>query len=171
MVKSGAPSGDGGESAAAALVAALMRAEQTIATAESLTAGLAAATIAEIPGASSVLRGGLIAYATDLKSSLAGVSEDILAADGPVAATTARALAVGAMTRCKADWGIGLTGVAGPTPQDGHPVGTVFVGVGGPDGVTSLALELSGDRAAIRSAAVEFALRAVTRAVVDRLDR
>lgn len=83
------------------LVATLTRIGQTVATAESLTAGLLAATIAGVPGASVVLRGGVIVYATDLKHRLAGVSEDTLATDGPVAAAgTAEQLAVGARTVC-----------------------------------------------------------------------
>ncbi|MFJ4650050.1 CinA family protein [Nocardia sp. NPDC088792] len=150
---------------AAALVAALKTAGQTVATAESLTAGLLAATIAGIPGASAVLRGGLIVYATDLKQALAGVSADTLAADGPVAATTAEQLAVGARTRCGADWGIGLTGVAGPEPQDGRPVGTVFLGVAGSDNTEVVRLNLSGDRWTIRVGAVRAAVTELTRSL------
>ncbi|OOL26802.1 competence protein, partial [Rhodococcus rhodochrous] len=75
--------------AAAELVATLAARRQTVATAESLTAGLIAATIAGVPGASVVLRGGLIVYATDLKSTLAGVDPERLAADGPVSESTA----------------------------------------------------------------------------------
>lgn len=143
---------------AAALVAELAAREQTVATAESLTAGLLAATIAGVPGASNVLRGGLIVYATDLKTSLAGVDQRILERDGPVARSTAGALAEGAACRCRADWGIGLTGVAGPDGQDGHPPGTVFLGIAGPDGTEVLALELAGDRWAIRIGAVGSAV-------------
>ncbi|MFF0814112.1 CinA family protein [Rhodococcus sp. NPDC003318] len=136
------------------LVAELTARGQTVATAESLTAGLLSATIAGVPGASAVLRGGLIAYATELKAELAGVDRDTLAADGPVAATTAAELAAGAASRCGADWGIGLTGVAGPDPQDGKPVGTVFLAVAGPDGVHTRQLVVSGSRWQIRRDAV-----------------
>ncbi|QBJ98180.1 nicotinamide-nucleotide amidohydrolase family protein [Rhodococcus sp. ABRD24] len=132
------------------LVAVLARRGQTMATAESLTAGLLAATVAGVPGASAVLRGGLIVYATDLKCSLAGVDANVLAHDGPVARRTAAELAEGAARRCGADWGIGVTGVAGPDPQDGHAPGTVFVGVSGPDGTEVAALRLGGDRWEIR---------------------
>lgn len=142
----------------AALVAELAARGQTVATAESLTAGLLAATIAGIPGASAVLRGGLIVYATDLKAGLAGVSARTLAADGPVAASTAAELATGAAARCGADWGIGLTGVAGPDAQDGRPVGTVFLGVAGRDGVQVRRLSLPGDRWEIRRGAVAEAV-------------
>ncbi|TJZ75464.1 nicotinamide-nucleotide amidohydrolase family protein [Rhodococcus oryzae] len=143
---------------AAELVSALTSRGQTVATAESLTAGLLAATIAGIPGASLVLRGGLVVYATDLKAGLAGVDPAVLASDGPVAASTARALAVGAQARCGADWGVGLTGVAGPDTHDGLPVGTVYLGIAGPDGVSAERLELAGDRWAIRSGAVRSAV-------------
>ncbi|MGW6694036.1 CinA family protein [Rhodococcus sp. NPDC054953] len=141
-----------------ALVAALTERRETVATAESLTAGLLAATIAGVPGASVVLRGGLIVYATDLKVGLAGVSAATLAADGPVAASTAAELATGAAARCGSDWGIGLTGVAGPDPQDSTPVGTVFLGVAGRDGVAVRRLTLPGGRWEIRRAAVAEAV-------------
>lgn len=100
----------------------------TIATCESLTAGLLAATMANTPGASAVLRGGLVTYQTDTKHSLAGVPEQLLAQDGPVAATTAAAMAKGTAQRVAADVAVSLTGVAGPDPQDGNPVGTIFLG-------------------------------------------
>ncbi|MGJ4115650.1 CinA family protein [Corynebacterium macclintockiae] len=115
--------------AAERLVREFTRRGLTVATAESLTAGLCAATIAEVPGASAVLRGGVITYATELKHNLAGVSQEILRAHGPVAAETAAEMAAGAAKACGADVGIALTGVAGPDPQDGHPVGEVFVAV------------------------------------------
>ncbi|WP_327144994.1 CinA family protein [Nocardia sp. NBC_01327] len=150
---------------AADLVAALKSAGQTVATAESLTAGLLAATIAGIPGASTVLRGGLIVYATELKHDLAGVSADTLATDGPVAASTAQQLAVGARVRCGADWGIGLTGVAGPDPQDGREVGTVFLGIAGAEGTEVIRLKLSGDRWTIRVGAVRAAVAELVRSV------
>ncbi|MCA1007953.1 nicotinamide-nucleotide amidohydrolase family protein [Rhodococcus hoagii] len=149
------------------LVEALVRRGQTLATAESLTAGLLAATVAGVPGASAVLRGGLIVYATDLKGSLAGVDSAVLASDGPVAASTAAQLAEGARDRCAADWGIGLTGVAGPDPQDGHAPGTVFLGVSGPDGTEVTALQLSGERWEIRFGSVRLAVSSL----LDRLAR
>ncbi|UFS96792.1 CinA family protein [Nocardia huaxiensis] len=150
---------------AADLVAALKTSGQTVATAESLTAGLLAAAIAGIPGASAVLRGGLIVYATDLKHTLADVSADTLTSDGPVAASTAEQLAVGARTRCGADWGLGLTGVAGPESQDGKPVGTVFLGIAGPEGTEVIRLKLAGDRWTIRLGAVHHAVAELTRSV------
>lgn len=151
--------------AAAELVAALRDSGQTVATAESLTAGLVSATIAGVPGASAVLRGGLVVYATDLKHSLAGVDEQLLATEGPVAASTAQQLAVGARTRCDADWGIALTGVAGPDPQDGIEVGTVFLGLAGPGHTEVMRLKLSGDRWNIRFTAAQAAVQELLRCV------
>ena len=151
--------------AAAELVGALRELGHTVATAESLTAGLVAATIAGVPGASTVLRGGLVVYATDLKHTLAGVGEHVLATEGPVAASTAEQLAVGARETCRADWGIALTGVAGPDPQDGIDVGTVFLGFAGPGHTEVVRLKLTGDRWNIRSTATHTAVRELLRCV------
>ena len=107
---------------------ALLARGETVAAAESLTAGLFCATLATVPGASATLRGGVVVYATDLKRSLAGVPADLLAEHGPVSPETAAALAEGVRDRCAATWGIGLTGVAGPDPVDGHGPGRVYLG-------------------------------------------
>ena len=125
-------------SAAPDLVRTLASRGETVAFCESLTAGLASATVAKVPGASNVLRGGLITYATDLKASLAGVPWSVLEKHGPVAAVTARHMARGAREKCGATWGVALTGVAGPDPQDGHPVGEVHIAVAGPSRTVSL---------------------------------
>jgi nicotinamide-nucleotide amidase len=131
---------------------------RTIATAESLTAGLLASTLAEVPGCSAVLRGGVIAYATDVKEHLLGVDGALLAhvVSGEVAASLAeRACAVLA-----ADLGVGTTGVAGPDPLDGQPPGTVWIAVHDTRaGRTSIRrLDLAGDRAAIRVGTVHACL-------------
>ena len=125
-------------SAAPDLVRTLASRGETVAFCESLTAGLASATVAKVPGASNVLRGGLITYATDLKASLAGVPWSVLEKHGPVAAVTARHMARGVREKCGATWGVALTGVAGPDPQDGHPVGEVHIAVAGPSRTVSL---------------------------------
>jgi nicotinamide-nucleotide amidase len=139
------------------LLETLVRRGETLAAAESLTGGLLAATLVDVPGASRVFRGGLVVYATDLKTTLGGVPADLLAERGPVDPDVALALARGARARCQADWGIATTGVAGPDPQNGIPVGTVFVAVAGPsERVRELAL--SGDRPFIRAATVTAAL-------------
>jgi nicotinamide-nucleotide amidase len=115
-----------------ALVAALSARGETVAVAESLTAGLVCATLARVPGASAVLRGGLVVYATELKTALAGVDPGLLAEHGAVHPEVAAQLAEGARDRCGATWGLGLTGVAGPSAQDGVEPGTVYVGLAGP---------------------------------------
>ncbi len=120
---------------------------------------LFAATIVEIPGVSAVFRGGLVVYATDLKTTLAGVPAELLTERGPVDPDVAIALAEGARERCDADWGLATTGVAGPDSQGGKPVGTVFVAVAGPAGSTVRKLGLDGGRAAIRTATVTAALQ------------
>jgi nicotinamide-nucleotide amidase len=139
---------------------------QTLAVAESLTGGLLAATVVDVPGASAVFRGGLVVYATDLKASLAGVPRSLLAERGPVDPQVALALAAGARDRCAADWGLGTTGVAGPDPQDGVAVGTVYVACAGPDGAAQVrTLRLAGDRAAVRRDSVTAALDLLGRLV------
>lgn len=105
----------------------------TIAVAESLTGGLLAAAITGVPGASAVFRGSVTAYATDLKASILGVDANLLDEVGAVHAEVARQMAIGVRRLCGADIGIATTGVAGPLPQDGRPVGTVFVSVAGQD--------------------------------------
>ncbi|WKD57495.1 Putative competence-damage inducible protein [Corynebacterium capitovis DSM 44611] len=167
---------------AQSLVDALRNRNETICFCESLTAGLAAATVADIPGASMVLRGGLVTYATDLKASLANVPPAILEEQGPVSPVTAREMARGARRACGADWAVSVTGVAGPDAQDGHPVGEVWVGLSGPRWTASSSAAdlvdaewsrfalvpgapvpvrlLAGDRAQIRRTSVQAALAA-----------
>jgi nicotinamide-nucleotide amidase len=144
---------------------ALLTRGATVAAAESLTAGLLCATLATVPGASATLRGGAVVYATDLKTTLAGVPADLLAAHGPVSPETAAALAEGIRTVCSASFGIGLTGVAGPNPVDGHGPGTVFLGVSDGQRTDVARLDLPGDRPAVRAGAVTGAFTAL----LDRL--
>ncbi|MFG1883114.1 CinA family protein [Micromonospora sp. NPDC049102] len=146
-------------SAAAGVVHSLSQRHETLATVESLTGGLLAASIVEIAGVSGIYRGGLVVYATELKATLAGVPGDLLAARGPVDPDVAAALAEGGRQRCGADWGLATTGVAGPEPQDGKPVGLVYVAVAGPTGTEVRQLDLDGGRDLVRSAAVIEALR------------
>ncbi len=153
---------------AAALVASLHGRGETLATAESLTGGQLAATVVDVAGASAVLRGGLIVYAVDLKASLAGVSDRLLAERGPVDPDVAMALARGARERCAATWGLSSTGVAGPEPHGGQPAGTVYIGVSGPEVERAVRLELPGDRAAVRAAAVLAAITLLSEALAER---
>jgi len=110
----------------------LQRRHATLAVAESLTGGELCAALTSVPGASRVIRGGLVVYATDLKGSLAGVDVDLLSRVGAVDPAVAAQLAVGARDRLQATFGVGLTGVAGPEQQSGHPVGEVHAAVAGP---------------------------------------
>ncbi|WBB70338.1 CinA family protein [Micromonospora sp. WMMD812] len=146
-------------SPAAGVVHSLAQRHETLATVESLTGGLLSAGIVEIAGVSGVYRGGLVVYATELKAELAGVPATLLAERGPVDPDVAVALAEGGRRRCGADWGLATTGVAGPEPQDGKPVGLVYVAAAGPGGTTVRELGLDGGRDHVRAAAVIEALR------------
>jgi nicotinamide-nucleotide amidase len=137
----------------------------TIAVAESLTGGLVVADLVSVPGASAVVRGGVVAYATELKHELLGVDAALLAAGGPIQRAVAEQMATGVRERLGADVGVATTGVAGPDPQDGHPPGEVWIAVASDAGVRSLRLERGGDREAVRretvSAVLELALGSV----------
>jgi nicotinamide-nucleotide amidase len=143
------------------VVATLRRRGETLAVAESVTGGLVAATLVGVPGASEVFRGGVVAYATDLKADWVDVPNALLAASGPVHPDVALRLAVGVRARAGADWGLGITGVAGPDPVGEHPVGEVWVGLAGPPGEWVTGLRFAGGRHAVRSAAVIGALDAL----------
>ncbi|MGQ5260134.1 CinA family protein [Micromonospora sp. ZYX-F-536] len=154
-------------SPAAGVVHSLAQRHETLATVESLTGGLLAASIVEIAGVSGVYQGGLVVYATELKAELAGVPAELLDERGPVDPDVAAALAEGGRRRCNADWGLATTGVAGPEPQDGKPVGLVYVAVAGPNGGEVRQLDLDGGRDNIRSAAVVEALRLLAERIHD----
>lgn len=148
------------EDPALALLTAALRARLTVAVAESLTGGRVAAALTAVPGASTVLRGSVTAYATDLKARVLGVDAGLLDRVGAVDGEVARQMALGVRTVCGADLGVATTGVAGPSEQDGRPVGTVFVAVVGPDPdlATVTPLRLAGDRARIQAGAARLAL-------------
>ena len=124
--------GSAGAPDAAGLVFALGEHGQTVAVAESLTGGMLCSALVEVPGASAVVRGGVVAYATELKHRLLGVDAGLLAAHGPVDPEVAAQMAHGVRELLGADWGLATTGVAGPGPQDGIAAGTVYVAVAGP---------------------------------------
>jgi nicotinamide-nucleotide amidase len=153
----------GGADSTAELIAELTRQNLRIAVAESLTGGLLTAELTRIPGASLVVSGGIVAYATPIKQTLLGVPAALLAAEGAVHPDVARAMAVGVRLALgvggrPADIGVATTGVAGPEPQDGRPPGIVYVGIATDRGAEAIALELDGDRTAIRSATVRAAV-------------
>jgi nicotinamide-nucleotide amidase len=141
------------------VVAELTRRGLTIAVAESLTGGLLVAELVSVPGASVVVNGGVVAYNTALKRSLLGVDARLLAEHGAVHPDVAGQMANGVRMACAVEGvpaaiGIATTGVAGPDPQDGQPVGTVFVGISSDAETSILSLRLEGSRQAIREAVV-----------------
>lgn len=149
---------------AEALVAGLRRSGWRLGAAESLTGGLVAAALVAVPGASAVFRGGVVAYATDLKSALLGVDETLLATEGPVSPRVAVQMAEGARSVLGApahpcEVGLATTGIAGPDSPDGQPVGTVHVAVVTPSAHRVDSLVLSGSREQIRAETVRRVLR------------
>ena len=153
----------------AELVLELCRAQgYRLATAESCTGGLVAARLTDVPGASDVLAGGVVAYANDVKTAELGVSERLLAEHGAVSAEAAEAMAAGVRERLGVEVGISVTGVAGPaggTPE--KPVGLVYLHVSTPERSEGRSFSLPGDRATIRSRAtvstLHLARRVLTR--------
>ena len=143
------------------VVKACIDAGVTLATAESLTAGLVAARIAEVPGCSAMLRGGVIAYATEVKAQVLGLDKESL--EQVVSEAVASQLAQAATRVLGSDIGVGTTGVAGPDWLAGLPPGTVWIAVfdARSDVTLTTRLELKGDRAAIREGTVFASLELV----------
>ncbi len=154
-----------GPNLAATVTDLLLEAGATCATAESLTGGALAGALTALPGSSRIFRGGVVAYATELKGDLLGVPADHLARHGPVHEQTAALMAEGVRARCRATYGLSTTGVAGPDPQDGLPPGTVHVAAAGPDGTSVRSLRLHGDRATIQAQTVVHALDLARRVI------
>ena len=148
----------------------LGRFEATVATAESCTAGLLAATFTAVAGSSRWFRGGIVVYSDDLKVSLAGVGPETLAAHGAVSEEVARALAQGARRKCGADYGIGITGIAGPGGgTENKPVGLVHVALAEDDRRTEhWKLQQIGGRELVRRRTVVFAMDRLRRAILRR---
>ena len=136
-----------------------------VATAESLTGGAVGGAICTVPGASAYYRGGVISYAYEVKAQVLGVDAQLLAREGAVHPAVAVQMAVGAARVCGADYAVSTTGVAGPDPADGQPVGTVYIGVCSPSGSEVFERHYSGDRAQIRAAASADAIALLARAV------
>jgi len=142
----------------------------TLACAESVTGGLIAARITEVPGASGSFRGGVVSYATDSKSSVLGVDQALIDEHGVVSGPVACAMAAGVREAMEADIGIATTGVAGPAELDGRPVGTVVLAVSGPLGDADREVHLPGDRATIRRIASGAALNLCRLYLLEALD-
>lgn len=140
------------------LVHSLARAGATVAAAESLTGGLLTARLTSVPGSSSVVRGGVVAYATEMKAHILGVDADLLASAGPVDGRVAVQMAQGVRRLMRASYGLATTGEAGPDSATGSPVGTVFVAAVGEAGVLWRAVHVPGDRELVREGAVGEAL-------------
>ncbi|UFU04191.1 nicotinamide-nucleotide amidohydrolase family protein [Ruania suaedae] len=147
----------------------------TLAVAESLTAGALAARLADIPGASAVLTGGVVAYATEVKAALLGVDRDLLDRGGPVHPQVAVQMADGVRGLLGAGLGLATTGVAGPGPADGRPAGTLYVAAvlagAHPEDETLVHVRgyhLAGTRPAVQAAAVSLALAAAGAVLADR---
>lgn len=131
----------------------------SIGTAESLTGGSVAAALCSVPGASAVFEGAVVSYSHAVKTDLLGVPVALLDRVGAVDPQVAEQMARGARRTLGVDVAVSTTGVAGPEPHDGKPVGTVYIGVAGPGGVRSVELHLGGGgREQIRTASVESAL-------------
>lgn len=163
---SGQPEG----SAAARVLDALAARGETLATAESLTGGLLAARLTDVPGASRSFVGGVVSYATRVKVAVLNVPDELVAEHGVVSEACALAMAHGVRDRLDATWGLATTGVAGPDAQEGRAVGTVWVAVAGPTGSTADLLDLTGDRAAIRRATCDAVLELLARDLEARSD-
>jgi nicotinamide-nucleotide amidase len=160
--------------ATAELIAELTARHLSIAVAESLTGGLLVAELVRVPGASAVLRGGVVAYDAALKRSLLHVDSSVLNVHGPVHAEVAKQMAGGvrtllAVNDVRADIGVSTTGVAGPGPEGGHPAGTVFIGLSKGTGSWAVPLQIDGDRGEIRAETVHQAIDAV-RALIAKGD-
>jgi nicotinamide-nucleotide amidase len=148
------------------VVHALLREQGgSVAVAESLTGGLLGATLTDVPGASATFRGGIVAYATDLKSGALDVPSQLLADRGAVSRDVAAAMAAGVRRRLGATHGLATTGVAGPDEQEGQPVGTLHVGLSTPSGGVVRSLRVPGDRARVRQLAVVHALDLLRRSL------
>lgn len=144
---------------------------ETVAVAESCTAGLLAERLTRVPGSSAWVLGGIVAYADRVKEQLLGVDRETLAEHGAVSRPVAEAMARGARDRCGADWGIGITGIAGPGGGSAaKPVGTVHVALYGPRSQDPVHhhLRLPGDRRTVRRLAAQWALDALRRALSER---
>jgi nicotinamide-nucleotide amidase len=140
----------------------------SVATAESCTGGLLGGALTEVPGSSAWYRGGLVCYADDLKVALARVPDELVRVHGAVSEPVARALASGARDVCGADFGIGITGVAGPDGGTADkPVGTVHLAVADGGSGRAVKLDWPGNRALIRRRAVTIALDLLRRRLLD----
>ena len=140
---------------------------ETVSTAESLTAGAVSSAIVSVSGASDVFVGGITAYRDEIKISHLSIDPALIHEHTSVSEQVAVAMARGAIKSFGTTWGIGTTGVAGPNPLDGHPVGAVWVAIEGPICQT-IELSLSGERESVRNAATASAIATFARILRHR---
>lgn len=143
----------------------LKQSGETLAVSESLTGGAVMAALTSVEGCSAVFRGGVVSYATELKQHLLEVDGKLISEHGVIHSDVAAQMAAGARTvttqqgMTSTSWGIGTTGVAGPDPQDGKPVGMVFIGVASVGGAEGFGpFHFPGARDRVREATVVEAL-------------
>lgn len=158
--------GEGEESLAAVLGRALERRGMTMATAESCTGGMVGAYMTEVPGSSAYFLGGAITYSNDEKMRQLDVPASVLAEHGAVSQACVEAMARGICARSGADFGVAISGIAGPGGGTADkPVGTVWIAVGGPRGMTSQRRQWPGTRDQVRRRAAFWAMSSTLRAV------
>ncbi|WP_296664513.1 CinA family protein [Demequina sp.] len=149
------------------VIASLIRHGASIATAESVTGGAVCAALVSVPGASTVVRGGIVAYSAAAKASLLGVDPALIRASGLVSTEVALAMARGCREATGASVVVSTTGAAGPDPHDGAPAGRVCLAVVGPSYQRCTQIDLAGDRDAVRAGAVDAALALVAEVLAD----
>ena len=155
-------------SLASVVVEELKKCGKTITAAESLTAGLFQATLADFSGVSAIFNGGFVTYSLEEKSKMLGISEQELERHGVVSEFTARKMAEQARLKTQSDYGVSLTGVAGPDSLEGHPAGTVFIGLAQEKGTEVIKANIAGrSRADVRQIAVMHAFNLVRKALLS----
>lgn len=151
------------------IIRLLLEAGQTVATAESCTGGMLGKLLTDVPGSSGAYLGGVISYTCPVKERLLGVDHNTLEELGAVSKPVARQMAEGARTVIRADFGIGITGLAGPDSDgSGKPVGLVYVALAGEGWTICEELHLTGSRGDVRSAACEKALDMLRQALTPQ---
>lgn len=144
---------------AAKVVGACVDAKVSVATAESLTGGMISEHLTAIPGSSAVVKGGVVSYTFDVKEHVLGVSGEVLASEGAVCSTVAEQMAKGSKAATGADYVVAVTGIAGPGGEEpGKPVGTVWMGIATPEGVSAHECHFKGDREEVRRRTTKAAL-------------